>query len=160
MHVLHVQQAVTKRSQQTREQSKPRPLTAIEFSFLRAANQDCRMKADAASLYHFCLCSRSLSCSLQPWVAERLKFVPSRTTETAPCTDRRLSSILILSMLTAFWWQHFPEAQRRLVQEGIRVERTLFRRRRSHHLWQQQEALRVLVRRHSRDSSPLPICMP
>jgi len=63
-------------------------------------------------------------------------------------------------MLTAFWWQHFPEAQRRLVQEGIRVERTLFRRRRSHHLWQQQEALRVLVRRHSRDSSPLPICMP
>jgi hypothetical protein len=48
-------------------------------------------------------------------------------------------------MLTAFWWQHLPEAQRRLIQEGIRVERTLFRRRRSHHLWQQQEALRILV---------------
>lgn len=63
-------------------------------------------------------------------------------------------------MLTAFLWQHFLEAQRRPFQEGIRVERPLFRRRRSHHLWQQQEALRILIRRHPRDRRPLPICMP
>ena len=55
--------------------------------------------------------------------------------------------------------QHVPQAERRSLQKGARVVGVVLSRRRCDYLWTQQEVVRVLLGRHSRDATEIPIRM-
>src|SRR5438046_3039596 len=54
--------------------------------------------------------------------------------------------------------QYFPQTKRRPIQESTRTLCPLFGRCCCHNLRSQQETVRILVRRHQRDSGAVSIC--